>query len=574
MIPGVRILILFGLLFNSLSFGQTDKNLFIPPLKIPISLSANFGELRADHFHSGVDIMTQGVTGKEVIASAEGYVYLILVSPGGFGKAIFIRHPSGYSTVYCHLDRYSPEIEEYVISQQYQNKSYAVTIYPPNNRFRIAQGQIIGYSGNTGGSSGPHLHFEVRKSEGEKPVNPLLFNFGIEDNMKPVFEHLAIYPASVNTTINGRNGNLYLNLTGADGNYFLPDDTELRINGPAGFGITSYDYMNNTAGRFGINSIELLIDSVPWFSYEINEFSFYETRYINAHIDYEAAKKNNVEIERTFVLPNDKLSLYKGLINNGLYDFGDNKSHIVTIIVQDGSNNKSVLSFNVKPAPPKTSISGEIKDTSFRIMPFGKSNFFVSDGVKVSIPSGALYDTLYFRYSKSYGNGKLLSDIHHIHDRFTPVQKAYSVSIKPDSIPPAKSSKLLITEIDDKMKQSAVGGTFSDGFITADVLSFGSFAVAADTVPPVISANGLSEDSDLTGKKDIRIKITDDLSGIKGYIGTIDGNWALFEYDAKNDLIFYKFDPQRIKKGTKHKLFLVVTDNRDNSSSLTREFTW
>jgi hypothetical protein len=228
----------------------------------------------------------------------------------------------------------------------------------------------------------------------------------------------------------------------------------------------------------------------------------------------------------------------------------------------------------VRPAPPKTSLTSEKQDSSIRIMPFGKSNMFLSEGVKVSIPSGALYDTLYFRYSKSDGNSKLLSDIYHIHNPFTPVQKAYSLSIKPDSIPPGKASKLIIIQIDEKMKRTAAGGTFSNGFISADVLSFGSFAVTVDTVPPQISTNGLVEGSDLSDKKDIRIYITDDLSGIKSYSGTIDGNWALFEYDAKNNLIFYKFDSQRITKGTKHKLYLVVTDNRNNSSSLTRDFTW
>jgi hypothetical protein len=574
MISKGGMIILCGLLFSTLNYSQTNKNLFISPLKIPLSLSASFGELRDDHYHSGVDITTGGVTGKEVVAAAEGYVYLILVSPGGFGKAIFLRHSSGYSTVYGHLERYSPEIEDYVISQQYQNKSYAVTIYPPKERFRVAQGQIIGYSGNTGSSSGPHLHFEVRKSDGEKPVNPLLFNFGIEDNLKPVIERLAVYPVSENTTINGKSGNLYLNLTGGNGNFYLPNDTELRINGLAGFGITGHDYMNNTAFRFGINSIELQIDSMTWFSYEINEFSFSETRYIDAHIDYEALQRNNISVEKTFVLPNDKLSQYKGFMNNGLYDFIDNKSHSVKIIVKDGSNNNSVLSFIVKPALPKPSVSREQRDSSIRIMPYGKSNLFVTDGVKVSIPSGALYDTLYFRYSKSGRSGKFLSEIYHIHDRFTPVQKAYSLSIKPDSIPPGKASKLIIVQIDDKMKLTSSGGTFSNGFISADVLSFGDFAVTIDTIPPLISANGFVNDSNLTDKKDIRIKITDELSGIKGYTGIIDGKWALFEYDAKNDVIIYRFDPQRIAKGEKHKLLLVVTDNRDNSSSFTREFIW
>ena len=553
---------------------QTYHNPFISPLKIPLSLSASFGELRADHFHSGIDILTQGVTGKEVVASDDGYIYLLLVSPVGFGRAIFIRHPSGYSTVYGHLDRYAPEIEEYVRNKQYEYKSFAVTVSPPKERFQISKGEVIGFSGNSGSSSGPHLHFEIRKSDGEKPVNPLLFNFGIQDNLKPVIERLAIYPASGYTTINGKSRNLYINLAGADGMFSLPNDAELKINGPAGFGITSYDYMNNTARRFGINSIELQIDSMPWFTYDINEFSFYETRYINAHIDYEASQRNNIEIERTFVLPNDKLSLYKNFMNNGFYDFNDNKNHTVKIIVKDGSNNKAVLAFNVKPDALKAFYATSQNDSTFIIMPFGQNNLFISDGVKVNIPSGALYDTLHFRYSVSQGKEKFLSRIYHIHNRYTPLQKAYSLSIRPDNIPTGKTSKLLIVQIDDKKKISAAGGTFSGGYITSDILSFGNFAVAIDTIAPLISANGLTPGANFTEKKEIRIKITDDLSGIKTYTGTIDGKWALFEYDPRYDLLIYKFDPVRITKGSEHRLNLQVTDNCDNTSIYNCDFTW
>jgi hypothetical protein len=574
MIQGKRYLLISILFISTIVTAQIKKNLFISPLKIPLFLSASFGELRADHFHSGIDIKTQGVTGKEVIATDDGYVYLLLVAPDGFGRAIFVRHPSGYSTVYGHLDRYAPEIEEYVKTKQYENKSFAVTIYPPKERFQVLKGEIIGFSGNSGSSTGPHLHYEIRKSDGEKPVNPLLFNFGIEDNLKPVIERLAIYPGSNNTTINGKSGKLYLNITGADGQYSLSDDTELRINGQAGFGITSYDYMNNTDNRFGINSIELQVDSILWFSYEINEFSFYETRYINAHADYEAFQRNNIEIERTFVLPNDKLSLYKSFMNNGLYDFNDNNSHSVKIIVKDGSGNKSVLSLNVKPTAPKTTVTTEQHDSTIRVMPFGKSNMFISAGVKVTIPAGALYDTLHFKYSKSEGNRSLLSDIHHINNRFTPLQKAYSISIKPDSIPRGQASKLIIVQLVDNNKMSYAGGTFSDGFINADQTVFGNFAISIDTIPPVISSNSLTQGINLTEMKEIRFKITDNLAGIKAYTGIIDGKWVLFEYDPRYDLLVYKFDSQRITKGTKHKLYLRVTDKRDNAGVYNCDFTW
>lgn len=566
----------FTLLFTFISIllnGQKNGNLFVSPLKIPLSLSASFGELRGDHFHSGIDIKTEGVTGKEVLASDDGYVYLLLVSPGGYGRAIFIRHPSGYSTMYGHLSRYKPEIEEYVKSKQYENKSFAVTIYPPEERFRVSKGEVIAYSGNSGASSGPHLHYEIRKTNGEKPVNPLLFNFGIEDNLKPIISRLAVYPGSGSVTINGKNKKVFLNLSGADGNYYLPENSELAINGTAGFGITSFDYMNNTSSRFGISSIELQIDSMPWFSYQVNEFSFYETRYINAHIDYDASVRNNMDIERTFVLPNDKLSLYKYYMNNGLFDFTDNKSHKVKITAGDGSGNKSILSFNVKPGAPKNFQAEERKDSSLIIMPYGKSNSYNSDGVRIIIPAGALYDTLKFKFSRTAGKGKFFSDIFHVHDPYTPLQTAFTLSLRADSVPPGKESKLVIAQLNNN-SISYAGGAFSDGYVKADLLSFGNYAISIDTIPPVISANGLTGESDQSDNKEIRIRITDNFSGIKSYTGFIDGKWALFEYDPRYDLLVYKFDPDRITRGTNHKLVLRVTDNRDNSSVFSCNFKW
>ena len=195
-------IIIFSILFHSdLTDIPKDKSIFIPPLKIPELLSANFGELRIDHFHSGLDIKTQGVTGKEVVAAADGYIYRISVSPVGFGNAIYIRHPSGYSTVYGHLEGFRPEIENWVKTQQYDKKSFQITLYPAKDQFPVRQGEVIAYSGNSGGSAGPHLHFEIRKSDDEKPVNPLLFDFGMVDNIKPVIEKLAIYQINRNSFI-------------------------------------------------------------------------------------------------------------------------------------------------------------------------------------------------------------------------------------------------------------------------------------------------------------------------------------------------------------------------------------
>ena len=324
-----------------------DRSLFISPVRIPLSLSSNFGELRTDHFHSGIDIKTQGVTGKEVVAAADGYVYRITVSPGGFGKALYLRHPNGYSTVYAHLEKFTPEIDEYLISRQYEEKSFMVTLWPPKERFRFEQGDVIAYSGNSGSSSGPHLHYEIRKSDGEIPVNPFLFEFGISDRIKPVIDRLVIYPISKNTLINNQNKTLKLDVSGGNGKFSLSSKNKISISGPAGFGFRAYDFINNTGNRFSVHSIQLKIDNMQVFNYVMDEFSYNETRYVNSHIDYETYMRDNIYIERAYRLPNDRLSVYRDLTDRGIINFTGNSSHTIELTVSDLHGNKSVLSFDV-----------------------------------------------------------------------------------------------------------------------------------------------------------------------------------------------------------------------------------
>jgi hypothetical protein len=569
----IRLIFISVLLFYVLDEVPKDRTIFISPVKIPLQLSANFGELRIDHYHSGLDIKTQGVTGKEVVATSDGYIFRIGVSPGGFGKAIYVRHPSGYSTVYGHLERFTPEIEEYVKNQQYEKKSFMITLFPPKEKFPVKQGALIAYSGNSGSSGGPHLHYEIRKSENEVPVNPLLFEFGTGDNIEPVIENLAIYPINRNTLINNRNAVKKINVTGGHGNYLIPAENEITISGLAGFGIKAFDLLNDSYNKCSVYSIQLTVDSITVFTYVMDAFSFNESRYINSHIDYETYMKDNIYIERAFVLPNDKLSVYKDVVNRGVINFNDNKIHHAEITVTDVHNNKSTLSFHVKSETIKTEASEPV-NKDLKMMPYNRSNHFEAENISINIPAGALYDTLYFSYQSTPGAVQMLSAVHLVNNIYTPVHKPYSLSIKPTIIPEGKESKMLIVQWIDEQKQNPMNSTWSDGYLTTEALSFGKFYIGIDTIAPYISSNGLASGDVLTGRNELRFRITDDLSGIKSYDPTIDGKWALFEYDQKNDLLVYRFDGRRIKQGTKHSLSLKVTDNKDNTRDYSCDFTW
>jgi Peptidase family M23 len=569
-----RLVIIILLFVNTLYDHPKDKLIFISPVKIPLLLSANFGELRANHFHSGIDIKTQGVTGKEIVATADGYIYRISISPGGFGKALYVRHPSGYSTVYGHLDKFSADIEEYVKARQYEKESFRITIFPPKEKFTLTQGELIAYSGNSGSSGGPHLHYEIRKSESEKPINPLLFEFYKKDDINPVIEKLVIYPINHKKIISNNNKSRKINVKGGNGNYIISSDKVIKISGPTGFGIKAFDRLNGSHNKCAVYSIELRIDSNTIFKYQMNDFSFTESRFVNSHIDYETYQKEHMYIHRAFVLPNDKLKAYKELINRGIFNFNDSLLHKTEITVTDVHNNKSLLTFFVKSEITQASENEKEADENINIMAYDRRNKFTSEDIFVSIPAGALYDTLIFTYNKSDGGSNMLSDIHHIHDIYTPVHKAYTLSIKPKIIPAGKESKMLIIQKSDNNNLTPTSSKWSNGYLTSEVRSFGNFYVGIDTIAPKINANGLKSGAKLTGSRLIKIKITDDLSGIKNYQPYIDGKWALFEFDQKNNLLIYRFDEQRIEKNSEHDLSLKVIDNKDNTSSFNCRFTW
>jgi hypothetical protein len=305
----------------------------------------------------------------------------------------------------------------------------------------------------------------------------------------------------------------------------------------------------------------------------MDKFAFSESRYVNSHIDYETYLKENTYYERAFVLPNDWLSTYKDVVNRGVLSFTDSGKHHVEIILSDTHNNKASLEFNVIcERSPETGSPGNEAGTV--PMPYNRTNRFRARNITITIPSGALYDTIFFNYRKDSGTPLMFSDVHYVHDKYTPLHKAYSLSIKPDSVPQDKASKMLIIQLGDDFTKTALSSAWNEDFLTAEATSFGMFCVEIDTVAPGIYANGLVTGADLTGRKELRIRIIDDLSGIKGYEPSIDGKWALFEYDQKNNVLIYKFDPERITKGVKHNLTLKVSDNVNNMSDFNCDFRW
>lgn len=566
--------LLVSILLLSLIEGPDKPDILSPPLDIPLILSANFGELRSGHFHSGVDFKTGGITGKKVYSAADGYIYRIAVSPTGFGKAIYIRHRNGLSTVYGHLSGFSPDIEDYVKKSQYQRQSFAVNLFPESDMFRISDGEIIGYSGNSGSSMGPHLHFEVRKTTGEKPVNPIQY-YNIEDDIRPVINSVAIYPAGPSSMVNGKNDKLILKAHKRGEHYTAGQGSSVRVAGPVGFGINTHDYVNGSWNRCGVKIINLKVDDRLIYSHTIDEFSFGETRYINSHIDYEEKIRSSTYIQKTFREPNNRISTYNHLINNGITETTDGESHEVEISVSDFNNNYSSVTFTIEA---ERAVRGSTEEAGSKLMPYGQPNEFIRDDIKINFPANCFYDSIYFRYKKIPGGpGLLYSDIHQVHNKYIPVHLSYGLAIKVrDDIPGKLRSKLCLVSVGgDNMEQlSFAGGSWNDGFIEGQLRELGRYAAGIDTIAPSIDPLGWHDGDRLREGEELVIRINDDFSGIGDYKALIDGKWALFEWDPKTSLLRYKPDPDYISQAQLHKLELTVRDRRNNESKIKLSFYW
>ena len=541
------------------------------PLKSPFSFSGGFGELRRNHFHTGLDFRTAGQIGLPVFAVKDGIVARVSVSPYGYGHALYLDHQDGHTTVYGHLSRFHPKIEAYVEDQQYQLNQFAVDLKIPPGLLSFKKGEIIAWSGNTGSSGGPHLHFEIRDTESEKPRNPLFFLKGIADKSSPRITSLYLYPLSENSHVNGNRNKIRMEALASNKATHLKSQQPIGVYGDIGLGIESDDDFNGAGLKCGIYSAELFLDQEPQFSFKFDHLAFNQGYYVNSHIDFEELMKNKRWIHRLYLQPGNKMEIYKTNSNRGILKLTDNKVHIVKIVVSDAFNNCNYLSFKV--VSKKTSLPS-VKEKYTKLFYPDKINSFETDELKIEIPEGALYDQLKFQYDSGILRGSYYSAIHKVHNQYVPVHIPYRLSIKTTAVPTKYQDKALMASINGNHILSPVGGEYKNGWLTAHPHSFGEFAVVLDTIPPTIKSLSIKENKILINKEKIVFKITDNLSGIGSYRGEIDGNWVLFEYDAKTQIISCTIDKKRVKSGSIHRLRLAVSDERKNTSEYKASFYW
>lgn len=566
-----RTISLILLQFLILSSSGQDDSSFHPPVEIPMFLSGNFGEIRGDHFHSGIDIKTQGTTGHRVYSTEEGYVSRIKVQANGYGKSIYINHPNGYTSVYGHLDRYREDIAAYVKRMQYKQQSHTVDLYMEPGAFPLERAEFIAYSGNSGSSSGPHLHFEIRTSANQHPTNVLSYNFDIRDRVAPRIRSLFFYPMNRESQINGKAERFSSKVVLDNGTYTIPYGTEIEAWGTLGISVEVFDYLNGASNRCGIYTLEMYVDGKLSYKHVMDEFSFSETRYINAHIDYEEKIRSSILAHRLHLLPNDRLRIYSKAADNQALHIEEPRDYPIRIVATDVAGNSSTLQFKIQGLEqsivPDT-LRGDITFMDHRV-----ANNFQNGPVRVEIPAKALYQDLDFTFSNSPVSGVALTPFYHISTTEVPVHLPYTLSIQCPDIDPSLRKKLLLVSYDDDRELVSAGGAYQEGEVVARLRQFGEYAVALDTIAPEIVPLG-NIAGDYTGKKGLRFTIRDELSGIARYEGYIDNHWALFEFDPKNELLSYSFDPEYITPDSEHELELYVSDEKGNVNLFHSTFTW
>ena len=537
------------------------KEDFRYPLDLAPSIAGSFGDLRPNHFHSGLDFRTSQREGYPIYAVSDGYIARLRVQIGGFGQAIYINHPNGYTSLYAHLSAYAPNLAQKVKSAQYDLKQFEVDFPLDSSEIIVKKGQLIGWSGNTGSSGGPHLHFELRDTQSEEIINPQLFGLTIPDKVNPEFKKLYVY------TLNGlpfseKTSKKALPILASKGEYILNTPQPILLPADAGLGIVALDKTSPQSASHGLYSIELSLDEQLIYRASWERFSFDHTKAINSHLDYYALKTSGISIHKSFVDPGNPLQIYGE--SNGHIELKDDRIHQIRYTITDVAGNSSTLRFEVKRDPTSSTQKVLAKENVFFT---NQDNSFSNTAIQLSIPKGTLYNDIAFEYANTAKISGSYSPQHRIHKASTPIHQAYTLSIKVDGLIPEKlQAKTLITDT----KGTSYESTYKNGWVSAQVKSFGTFYVTIDTVAPSIAPITLNKNKIMTEKTKLVFKIVDELSGIGKFNGTIDGNWVLFEYDQKTNSLWHTFD-DRTEAGT-HQLELEIIDKKVNKSTYKTNF--
>lgn len=534
-----------GLCGHAQTAGEPE---FSSPFDFPLLLSANFGELRPNHFHNGLDIKTQGVTGKPVRSVAEGYVSRIMVLHGGYGQAIFVTHPNGYTSVYGHVVSFAPKIQEYVRDYQYRNETFVCDIRIDPDVLPVKDGEVIALSGNEGASAGPHLHLELRRNDNGDYVDPMpFFKRYLKDTKAPIASLVGYYPVPGKGVINGSSRKKLVGISALR--------QPVTAWGDIYTGISARDYMDGTSNFYGVYSVTLYVDSVKVFNSTTDEVSADENRMINGFTDYDELVRTRRLVMRSYKLPGNRLRLLHVDENRGVVRIDEERDYHFRYVLEDGFGNRREYRFVVKGE--KQDIPPYVEEAD-NMLYWNRTNVIQEPGMELVVPKGMVYEDVGLD-TKVLGDSSDVSFDYVLDAGNTPLHGYCPLSIGVRHMPVADSSKYYIQQKSGKWR-SSMGGKFEDGWVKTKVRSLGTFAVAVDTVPPRVTPIG---QNGWRVNRNIRFSVKDTETGIGNYKVYVDGQFVLF--GLKKGILVIQ-DPEKVKKGVPHIVEVTVTDNCGNET--------
>jgi hypothetical protein len=537
-------------------------------------MSANFGELRSNHFHAGIDLRVGGMPGAKVFAIDTGHVSRIYVSGTGYGKALYIEHPDGHTSVYAHLDKFAGRIAEYVEEYQYKRQRFHVNDYTDTTLLPVKKGDLIGYAGNTGSSFGAHLHFEIRESKLQAPLNIVSKGYVTpNDDMPPVFHRIAIFTLdSINDVTRPRL--LKSEKTVKREKRYVPEKTStFEVCNPVFIGINANDYQPGNTSRHGIYRMKVYMDNELFFGFKMDGFEFKNSGYINSFIAYDELIGNKITYIKTYREDGNKMPVYENIGNNGLIVLKDTVPHNIRIELFDDLLNKSVSEFKIRKSSKVATKHQTANAAQFITMHRNNAFEYYEDGLELYIEPESLYSDALFKSTKSEKTDAY-SSLWNLGYENIPLHNVMKLKIKPVNLPSHLKEHAFMARQNKDENVSHCGGRFdTNGFLTAEISAFGSYFISIDTIPPKISVNAKSNNFSALNK--LTVSLSDNISGIESCNGYIDGEWVLFEHDPKTNSMTYIFDKKQMgEKGKKRRLKVIATDNCKNTATFLYDFVY